>query len=239
MSFNQLTDGQWVRRMEFVEILHDRTAVLRRICQLAEMAKFVHGVLCGAWADKCDPALLECPAAGSGRRRLLVDPRLVGLDRLRGQASGRRTEVRVHDGTLRHMLIFGTRFAVLPLDEGDLDAGALVLHTPIAVLCNQLFDLLWANSRPLDSGLPARAGLSVRQLGVAELLVEGATDHQVANRLGLSSRTVRTVVAELQHRFGTTSRMALGFRLGAQGVRGTASGAAAGCGPRSLPGSPG
>ncbi|MBM7863479.1 helix-turn-helix domain-containing protein [Lentzea nigeriaca] len=48
---------------------------------------------------------------------------------------------------------------------------------------------------------------------VIGLLPDGATDHRVATRLGMSSGSVRPVVVHLQQRFGTRSRMALGCQL--------------------------
>ncbi|MFD0486022.1 helix-turn-helix transcriptional regulator [Saccharopolyspora spinosporotrichia] len=63
------------------------------------------------------------------------------------------------------------------------------------------------------TGDAAQPGLSGRELEVARLLIDGATDAEVADRLHVSARTVRTAVARLQQRYGTSSRMALGFHL--------------------------
>jgi DNA-binding NarL/FixJ family response regulator len=110
------------------------------------------------------------------------------------------------------MLVFDDRTAVLPLDASDLNAGAMLLRSPLAVTYGELFELMWADTRTAD-GSPAETGLSSRETKVIGLLLDGATDHQVAARLGMSSRTVRSVVAQLQQRYGTRSRMALGFQL--------------------------
>ncbi|SDY40930.1 regulatory protein, luxR family [Amycolatopsis xylanica] len=215
MLNDRLADGQLPRTMEFVEVLPGRSEVLGRIDRLCETAKVVCGILSnGGRAGTHDPALLESMFLGSGRRRLVVDSRLAAGELVRQHEKGRQTEIKVYDGVLRHMLIFDARHAVVPLDEVSLDAGALVLRPPVAGPCGQFFEVLWAESRPLGDAPGHGVHLSGRQSQVADLLVAGATDHQVANRLGMSSRTVRTIVSELHDRFGTTSRMALGFRLG-------------------------
>ncbi|MFD8495981.1 LuxR C-terminal-related transcriptional regulator [Amycolatopsis sp. NPDC059657] len=168
----------------------------------------------GSRACAGDPLLLDALAGPGGRRQLLVDPTFAAAEQATLRAMARQFEIRICGGVLRHMLIFDTRYAVVPLDEASLDAGVLVLRAPLVAPCSQVFEIMWAESRPLGGGDRRRDGLSARQLDVATLLVEGATDCQVANRLGMSSRTVRTVVSELHSRYGTTSRMALGFRLG-------------------------
>jgi DNA-binding NarL/FixJ family response regulator len=61
--------------------------------------------------------------------------------------------------------------------------------------------------------MPGGDGLTSRETEFIGLLLDGATDHQVATRLGTSSRTVRAVLADLQQRHGTRSRMAPGFQL--------------------------
>ncbi|WP_158633203.1 helix-turn-helix transcriptional regulator [Amycolatopsis sp. WAC 04182] len=215
MIYNRLAVGQLTRQLEFVEVLSGRCDTLRRIDRFCETTKLVSGILSdGGRVGSCDPALLESMLFSPGRRRLVVDSRLAGGDLVRHREKDRQTEIRVYGGALRHMLVFDARYAVVPLDEASLHAGVLVLRPPLVGPCGQFFEVLWSESRPLGGESGRNACLQGRQLQVADLLVEGATDHQVANRLGLSSRTVRTIVSELHGRFGTTSRMALGFRLG-------------------------
>ena len=91
-----------------------------------------------------------------------------------------------------------------------------MLWAPLASPYDQLFEFLWSEAHPLGRRPGRPDGLNIRELEVVHLLVHGATDHQVASRLGVSSRTVRNVVSELHRRFGTSSRMALGFRLACQ-----------------------
>lgn len=205
---------------EFVDLLSDRSAVFRRLDQLAIAAACVHGALSGSGGrlPRPDFSVLEILAAAGEERRLLVDTKLARNELVADKASGRHLEVRVYRRPFRCMLVFDDRRAIVPIDEANWDAGALLLRAPLAVPCGQLFDFLWSESYPLSNEAGRGDGLSSRQLEVARLLIQGDTDNQVADYLGVSSRTVRNVVSELQQRFGTTSRMALGFQLGQAGT---------------------
>jgi len=205
---------------EFVELLYGRSAVWRRLDQFAFAAGSAQSILTSRGCRPGhDPTLLELLATAGEQRRLLVDPRLARDPQIIDKATRRQVDIRVHSGSLRQMLVFDDRYAVVPLDQTDLSTGALLLRAPLAALCDQLFEFLWAEAHPLGAAPaePGRSdGMTARELEVVHLLVHGATDHQVANRLNVSSRTVRNVVADLHRRFGTTSRMALGFRLAYQ-----------------------
>ncbi|WP_216215018.1 helix-turn-helix transcriptional regulator [Amycolatopsis aidingensis] len=189
--------------------------MLDRLRRLACRATSVDAALSGHGARlPCgDSSLLELLAVAGRQRRLLVDTQFARSGLMGGNAAARPRRVRVHEHSLRRMLIFDGRCAVLPLDQGGWDAGAILLRAPLAGPCGQLFEFLWSEARPLNDDLRCDPGLSERQLEVVYLLLQGATDQQVADRIGVSSRTVRSMVSTLQRRFGTNSRMALGFQL--------------------------
>ncbi|WP_142000909.1 helix-turn-helix transcriptional regulator [Amycolatopsis cihanbeyliensis] len=189
--------------------------MLHRLRRLACRATSVDAALSGHGVrlPSHDSSLLELLAVAGRRRRLLVDTQFARSELMAGDAVTRPRRVRVHEHSLRRMLIFDDRCAILPLDQAGWDAGAVLLRAPLAGPCGQLFDFLWSEARPLTDDLRCDAGLSDRQLEVVYLLLQGATDQQVADRIGVSSRTVRSMVSTLQRRFGTSSRMALGFRL--------------------------
>ncbi|WP_092533205.1 helix-turn-helix transcriptional regulator [Amycolatopsis arida] len=188
--------------------------MLRRAQQLAGSATAVQGALAlgRSRRNRPDLALLEMVTDGGKQRRLLVDS-LARTDPMGGETGRRHLEIRVYAPLSRPMLVFDDRYAVLALDQAQWSAGALLLRAPLAGTCSELFELQWSAARPLTAEPPRPKTLSGRQRDVVNLLLQGATDHQVAARLGVSSRTVRNVVSQLQRRFGTTSRMALGFRL--------------------------
>lgn len=192
-------------RTEFVELLHDRSATIRVVENLVVRSASVRGVLSGQ--SGVDNALLDLVTTTVERGRLLLDPAIARHAGPRHQVS-----IRVLARPARCMLVFDERNAVLPLAADDLNVGAMLLRRPLTIAYGELFELMWSDARSGDDA-PAEPGLSSRETEVIGLLLDGATDHQVAARLGMSSRTVRSVVAQLQQRYGTRSRMALGFQL--------------------------
>jgi DNA-binding CsgD family transcriptional regulator len=197
-------------RTEFVELLHDRSSVLRALEDLVVRSASVLGVLTSRGGF--DSALLDLMTIAAERGRLLLDPALGRHAESIEILSRRRVHIRVQAKPIRHMLVFDDLSAVLPLDA-DLNTGAVLLRSPLAAPYAQLFELMWSDARSLTETSPPQDGLTSRETQVIGLLLDGATDHQVATRLGMSSRTVRSVVAQLQQRYGTRSRMALGFQL--------------------------
>jgi DNA-binding CsgD family transcriptional regulator len=203
-------------RIEFVELMYDRSTVLRRVDHIAATATSVRCVLSGG-GRPCvhDPIvlLLELIAGAGERRQLLIDPQLIRHPAIADMVARLRPDIRVRPTSLQDVLVFNDCCAVLPLDSYYLNAGVVVLRGPLVVPYGQLFELMWSDASRPDAENLRYDGLSCRQLEVIELLLDGATDDQVATRLGMSSRTVRAVVAQLQEHFGTRSRMALGFQL--------------------------
>ncbi|PRX50407.1 regulatory LuxR family protein [Prauserella shujinwangii] len=205
---------------EFVGLLPDHSAVLRRVQQIACTVTSVGGALSGRGGPRnhVDLSMLDLLADAGKHRRVLIGPQLTDPESLASTAIARQLEVRICPGPVRPMLVFDDRYAVLSLDQADWSAGALLLRAPLAGPCGELFDLKWSAARPVTVEPAVGDALSGRQLDVIRLLLQGATDHQVADRIGVSSRTVRTVVSQLHRRYGTTSRMALGFRLACAGA---------------------
>jgi len=198
-------------RTDFIEVLHDRSSVMRTLDHLVTRSATVRGVLSSRGG--VDRALLDLMTNAAGRGRLLLDPSLALHTETIERVARHRVAIRVHTQPARQMLVFDDRSAVLPLDASDLNTGAVLLRCPLSAPYGQLFELMWSDARSPSESAPPHDGLSHRETEVIGLLLDGATDHQVAARLGMSSRTVRAVVAHLQQRFGTRSRMALGFQL--------------------------
>ncbi|CAM00124.1 regulatory LuxR family protein [Saccharopolyspora erythraea NRRL 2338] len=202
-----MTLDQFAHQTRWVEHLADEEAVRTRIHRLACTAEFVRTSLTGPDA---------APELQSGCRRgqVLVGPRLAALPGVLEElvlSSTPDVEVRISTAPLHRVVVFDDRFALLPFDLTHLGRGAYLFENAPAAPHRSLFDLHWDNAREPET--PAQPGLSGRELEVARLLIDGATDAEVADRLHVSARTVRTAVARLQQRYGTSSRMALGFHL--------------------------
>lgn len=115
--------------------------------------------------------------------------------------------------------------------------NALVNHSPLDPIRNpQAADDDWAEGRTLPlatvvaKALAAQAedmapatdtapcGLSLRELGVLQLLVDGSTDHEIAEALFISRRTAATHVAHIFTRLGVSSRAAAAVWAVRQGL---------------------
>ncbi|MGW1259831.1 DUF6879 family protein [Streptomyces sp. NPDC002513] len=112
------------------------------------------------------------------------------------------------------MIIFDRRVAVLPTDTQDAAVGAVVLRGRgnVAALC-ALFDELWAGATPWgDRPQRKETGLTGQEVQVIRLLAEGITDEAIAKRLGVSTRTVRRLVANVMTVLDARSRFEAGVR---------------------------
>ncbi|MGH1556151.1 response regulator transcription factor [Streptomyces sp. L7] len=80
----------------------------------------------------------------------------------------------------------------------------------------KLFELAWQQAAPL--GRPAGNGeLSEDEQALTRLLAAGLKDEAVARHLGISLRTLRRRVSDLQERLGAASRFQLGLRAAQRG----------------------
>ncbi|MDX3371793.1 helix-turn-helix transcriptional regulator, partial [Streptomyces sp. ME02-6987-2C] len=65
---------------------------------------------------------------------------------------------------------------------------------------------------------PTLNGITPRQRAIAALLVEGHTDTDIADRLGMNVRTARVHIAKLAATLGSESRAQLGYLIGQSGI---------------------
>ena len=126
-------------------------------------------------------------------------------------------EVRTAPVLPSRLIIVDRLVALVPLDTANSRAGALQLTGTGAVAClRALFELVWASADPL-ARVPERGsgGITAQQAELLRLLGDGLTDEAAANRLGVSQRTARRMMAELMALLGARSRFEAG-RLAAQ-----------------------
>ncbi|HKS99719.1 MAG TPA: LuxR C-terminal-related transcriptional regulator [Rugosimonospora sp.] len=117
------------------------------------------------------------------------------------------------------MLVVDRTWAVLPLDPERTAAGACVVRSPgaIAAVC-ALFDQVWAAGTPWGS----RSGqtsvtLSEQERALLHLLLQGDTDEQAGRKLGVSTRTVGRIAADLMARLKARSRFQAGAYAATRG----------------------
>lgn len=115
-------------------------------------------------------------------------------------------EVRVAAQQLPKMLIVAGHVTAVADPSGRCDA--IVTRDPLLIdVARQSFEIVWSGApdfKPTDA-----ARLTENQ--VLTMLLEGATDADVARALFLSERTVRRIVAAQMLKYGARSRMQLGW----------------------------
>jgi len=156
----------------------------------------------------------------------------VGLPELNGFEATRHilklrpaTEVLIltlHDGEqlVREVLAAGARGYVMKGDAGRhlLEAvRSLSRHEPY--FTSEMAARVYAESqRTPRPGRPTASGLTQREREVTQLLAEGKSNREVAERLGLSSRTVETHRANIMRKTGTGSLAELVIYAAREGI---------------------
>jgi len=127
------------------------------------------------------------------------------MDRLATAGAG----VRIADAS-RWFAVASGEVALVPAQWGrDRDVAALLVREPsIVAALADLFRLRWRSAAPWAGARSAAAD------PVIAALCEGRTDGDVADRFGISVRSVRRRVAAALAETGSASRMELGRRLG-------------------------
>lgn len=134
------------------------------------------------------------------------------------------------------MIIADACTAVVPLDPDDPVKGAVLLRSPgILAALGALFEQVWARAKPLgEVSQRDTHGLTGQERQLLKLLADGLTDERAAQRLGVSLRTVRRMMAALMTRMDSRSRFQAGIKVAALGWLGAdedSSGAGPGPGP--------
>jgi DNA-binding CsgD family transcriptional regulator len=116
------------------------------------------------------------------------------------------------------LLVVDGRRALLPLTSSAAGGycAVVVWHSAVTEALQKLFELAWQQATPL--GRPAGNGeLSEDEQALTRLLAAGLKDEAVARHLGVSLRTLRRRVSDLQERLGAASRFQLGLRAAQRG----------------------
>ena len=117
------------------------------------------------------------------------------------------------------MVIVDAEVALLPRTPGCPADGALEVHAPgIVAALLAMFETKWSIAAPFGT-VPTRADDDVPAMTkeVLGLLATGITDEAVANRLGLSARTVRRIVSGVMAEVGAQSRFQVGVEAARRG----------------------
>lgn len=130
------------------------------------------------------------------------------------------SEVRTLDEVPERLFVFDRTVAFIPANKDR--SVALEIRIPALVeLLVTIFECLWAQATPMypqSTQLPSENGITTRQQAIANLLVEGLTDSEIAVRLGMNVRTARVHIAKLADTLGSESRAQLGYLIGQSGI---------------------
>ncbi|WP_055566529.1 helix-turn-helix transcriptional regulator [Streptomyces atriruber] len=142
-------------------------------------------------------------------------PVLAYYERLRGDA-----EVRTLDEVTERLFIFDRTVAFIPANK-DRSMALELRHPALVEYLVTIFERLWRLATPMfpqTAQLPSDNGITTRQHAIAGLLVEGLTDADIADRLGMNIRTARVHIAKLAATLGSNSRAQLGYLIGQSGM---------------------
>jgi len=138
------------------------------------------------------------------------------VDRLRSMA-GRGEQARVLPQVPVKLLIVDGTTAMLPLAGGPSTGqprAVVVSDSALTSALQVLFDQLWNQATPLrltESADPAGT--------LINLLASGMKDEAIARQLGVSARTLRRRIAQVQEELGATSRFQAGIQAARRGWR--------------------
>ncbi|WP_051970112.1 LuxR C-terminal-related transcriptional regulator [Kitasatospora azatica] len=214
-----------IERTGTVETVQDRDSIRHRIAQLVadtetEMLTAQPG---GdrpadhlAWAMAQDIPFLR----GGGAMRTLYQP-VARTDPATSAYAAAVTpygaRIRVLDEDFQRMLIFDRAVAVIPA-SADMGSAAFVSDPTAVELMVELFERDWQRAERVAWGsahaAPDAGAVADR---IARLLAGGLSRRGIANRLGLSERTVAAHIARLRQEYEAETLFQLGWLMRGRG----------------------
>ncbi|MGW5782566.1 LuxR C-terminal-related transcriptional regulator [Streptomyces sp. NPDC003757] len=129
-------------------------------------------------------------------------------------------EARTLDEITERLIVVDRTVAFIPA-SADRSLALEVRHPALIAYFVNTFDRLWRLATPMHPQAvhqPTLNGIPPRQRAIAALLVEGYTDSDIADRLGMNVRTARVHIAKLAATLGSESRAQLGYLIGRSGI---------------------
>ncbi|CAL9513855.1 helix-turn-helix transcriptional regulator [Streptomyces sp. enrichment culture] len=142
-------------------------------------------------------------------------PILARYEQLRGDV-----QARTLDEVTERLIIIDRSIAFIPANS-DRSLALEVRQPALVTYLTTTFDRLWRLATPMHPQAvqqPTLNGITPRQRAIAALLIEGHTDSDIADRLGMNVRTARVHIAKLAATLGSESRAQLGYLIGQSGI---------------------
>ncbi|MET9256996.1 helix-turn-helix transcriptional regulator [Streptomyces sp. NPDC003717] len=129
-------------------------------------------------------------------------------------------EARTLDEITERLIVVDRAVAFIPAST-DRSLALEVRHPALVSYFVTTFERLWRLATPLypeKVHQPVLDGITARGRAIAALLVEGHTDADIAERLGMNVRTARVHIARLAAALGSGSRAQLGYLIAESGI---------------------
>ncbi|MDQ6687569.1 MAG: helix-turn-helix domain-containing protein [Actinomycetota bacterium] len=168
-------------------------------------------------SDEMNTLVSELLAQGRRLRTLYPALALSSAPEMLRARAALGEEVRLVAELPARLVVFGTTSAIVPLDWDVNGERRIVVRQPGLVKALRFcFDTLWAGAVVVPGpGEPRGAGPTTTRALLLERMAAGDKDEQIARKLGLSLRTVRRRIAEVQAQLGAANR----FQAGVEAVR--------------------
>lgn len=115
------------------------------------------------------------------------------------------------------MIIVDDHTAVVPVDDTE-GAAAAVVHDPaILVFLRAIHEFLWDRGHPLQA-VDNHSVSTETEAAILQELAAGRTDEAIARRLGMSTRSLRRQLTAIYAARGVTSRFQLGLVAARDGL---------------------
>jgi DNA-binding CsgD family transcriptional regulator len=137
----------------------------------------------------------------------VADPRSVGYLEAECAAGG---EVRVSAAIDRQFILMDTIAALVDVAGAETFRACIIVDPQLVSHWVTQFEHLWQTAAPFGRVLPRLVDFSIRQRQVVRYLSDGATDAEIADRIGVTERTVRTEVAAIRDLLGVRTRFQMG-----------------------------
>lgn len=217
-EFSQIHDagnGE-IERLYHLDEIRDRIRLMCSEVRDEVMTFTPDGAQTAENMEAAKPQDAELLRRGIKMRTLYLDslrnnPPTIGYANWLAEQGGR---VRTVPSLPIRMLIMDRTTALVPVSRDDSSLGAVVLRGEgiLAALCG-LFESTWERATPLGSDKTQERdhrGLTPSEAEVLKLLAKGHTDESIAKRVGVSSRTVRRIAADLMEMMDARSRFQAG-----------------------------
>jgi DNA-binding CsgD family transcriptional regulator/sugar-specific transcriptional regulator TrmB len=153
---------------------------------------------------------------GVPMRVLGVRPPEIPLPTRAGAAAGPKPQHRLALAVPMKLIVFDRAVALFPVDPHNFERGYLeVTQPPVVSALVAMYERTWAEARDVQEDTMPEVVLSPREQALIGLLAQGHTDITAARELGLSPRSVSTILRHLMDSFQVDNRFQLGLALGA------------------------